>query len=270
MTRAIATIALFALLGGSASPTRLPGVEQLAASHLRALGHTRARVAAADTSRAGADETEITRIAQALLDGVARGDTALWNRYLDEQFVMTDEEGHVITKRELLAQLRPLPPGFSGSIEVTDAKVRFHGDAAVLTHLDLEHETVFGQTINARYRTTDTYVRRDGGWKLAASQVMVIPEPRHAVTVDPEVLSAFVGDYELAPSVVYTITREGDRLYGQRGSGPRVELLPASESSVFPAGTWRLEKIFVRDSAGRVVQMIDRRDNRDLVWRKVR
>lgn len=35
-------------------------------------------------------------------------------------------------------------------------------------------------------------------------------------------------------------------------------------------GVWRGEKVFARDAQGRVVKLLDRRENNDLVWRKVK
>lgn len=35
-------------------------------------------------------------------------------------------------------------------------------------------------------------------------------------------------------------------------------------------GVWRGEKVFARDAQGRVVTLLDRRENNDLVWRKVK
>jgi len=39
-------------------------------------------------------------------------------------------------------------------------------------------------------------------------------------------LDAFTGEYELAPEVKYVITREGDKLFGQRTGRAKEELLP--------------------------------------------
>jgi ketosteroid isomerase-like protein len=214
-------------------------------------------------------EAEIKRIAQELLDAIAPGDKAVWERYLDDAFVMTDEEGNVSTRKAFLDALRPLPQGFSGSIQLSDPVVRLSGDVAILTHLDLEEETIFGQELHARFRSTDTYVRRDGRWKLLASQVMVIPDERKTAAVDPALYDDYVGLYQLSPTVRYQVTREGNRLFGQRTGRQKEELLPESETSFFLPGTWRGVKIFARDASGRVTHIIDRRDNRDLVWKRV-
>jgi hypothetical protein len=35
-------------------------------------------------------------------------------------------------------------------------------------------------------------------------------------------------------------------------------------------GSWHGEKVFERDAQGRVVAMLDRRENNDLVWKKIK
>jgi len=47
-------------------------------------------------------------------------------------------------------------------------------------------------------------------------------------------------------------------------------LLPADENTFFPKGTVRGEKVFVRDATDRVTHLLDRRENNDLVWKKVK
>jgi ketosteroid isomerase-like protein len=219
---------------------------------------------------APAPETELPRIAQALVDAVALGDTKVWDRYLDDACVITDENGDVTTKAELLAQMHPLPSTSSGSIRVTEAVVHAHGDTAVLTHLDVEDETYFGQKLHVTYRSTDTYVRRDGQWRMVSSQIMVIPNMRKSVAVDAKILDAVVGTYELAPGVDYVVARKGDGLVGQRTGRGEETLRAANETTFYREGTVRGEKVFVRDSAGRVTEMLDRRDNNDIVWKRVK
>jgi CubicO group peptidase (beta-lactamase class C family) len=53
------------------------------------------------------------------------------------------------------------------------------------------------------------------------------------VVVDGKVLDAYVGKYELAPSFVISITKEGTQLYGQATGQPRFELFPESDTKFF-------------------------------------
>jgi hypothetical protein len=64
------------------------------------------------------------------------------------------------------------------------------------------------------------------------------------------------------------VKRDGERLLGQR-TGRREEELFAEADGIFTQKGYRGRKMFVRDSAGRVIELRDRRDGNDLVWRRV-
>jgi Domain of unknown function (DUF4440) len=62
---------------------------------------------------------------QALLDAIAPGEKAAWDRVMDPSCVVTTEEGEVVTRAQFLDQLRPLPEGLSGQLDV-EAFQHFH------------------------------------------------------------------------------------------------------------------------------------------------
>jgi hypothetical protein len=221
-------------------------------------------------NQAPSAESFLKRASQQLLDAVARGDTVVWSRYLDPSCLYTDEEGGTATKAELLSQLRPLPKGYRGTIRLKHPQVLVTGETAVLTS-DLDEElALYGQVLRTRFHLTSTWVKRPEGWKMIASQNAVLPSDHRAARVDPASFDAYVGTYGLAPDVTYAVARDGNRLYGQRKDRPKEELFPLGCDRFFRRGANRGEKLFVRDAQGRVTQMIDRRDNNDLVWRRTR
>ena len=81
-------------------------------------------------------------------------------------------------------------------------------------------------------------------------------------------LDTYVGTYELAPGVDYVVKRDGERLIGQRTGRKEEELFPEVEG-VFSLKGYRGRKMFLRDSKGRVIELRDRRDGNDLVWKRV-
>src|SRR5262245_42050520 len=111
---------------------------------------------------------------------------------------------------------------------------------------------------------------QNGQWNLVAVQVMAIPNERKPIALSPEKLDAYVGQYQLAPDVIYTVTREGDKLFGQRAWRAKEEWLPLYEDTFYRKGVWRGEKVFERDASGRVIKLLDRRENNDLVWKKAK
>jgi hypothetical protein len=226
---------------------------------------------AQSTSRNSSDSTveqELKNIAQQLLDAVGKGDKSVWEKYLADDVIYTDENWRILTKKQLVDSLAPFPKGYSGSIRIDNFQTRINGDMAVLSYRALEEEYIFGQKLTPVYMVTDTYIKRDERWQLIASHISVAPSERKSVAINPKHYESIVGTYELTPGVTYTIILEGGKLIGQRTGRAKEELLPADENTWFPKGTTRGEKVFVRDANGRVTKMLDRRENNDLVWNR--
>ena len=209
---------------------------------------------------------ELKRATQELMSAIAIGNWAVWDKYLDDSILYTAEDGRTLTKTQLREEMKPLPPGFSGTIEVESADVRQHGDVAIVSHEVLERETVFGQKLVSHYHTTDTWLRKGGRWRVIATQVLVRLADPAAATVNPRIFDDYVGHYEVSPTMTMEVTREKDKLFAERNGRPKQELLPETETVFFTPGAPRTRKIFARDSGGKVVKIFDRRDGRDIVW----
>src|SRR5690606_29817029 len=132
----------------------------------------------------GGLQRELERVTQALLDAVGTGDRATWDRWLADDCLFVTEDGRIFGKEELLAELRPLPEGYEGRLQLANPLLRVRGDAAVLSYDALETLTIHGQRIETRYHTTDTWARGEDGWRLIASQVSVLPRDPDPVPVD--------------------------------------------------------------------------------------
>jgi ketosteroid isomerase-like protein len=206
---------------------------------------------------------------QALLDAIAPGEVKLWDAALAGDAVYVDENGTVMTRAAFLAELKPLPAGSSGKITISAYSARLSGDVATIVHTDDEEETFHGQHLTAQYLMTETWRRQDGGWKLLLVHAYsVLKEPKFIV-LPPAELEAYVGRYTAAQDLVYIIKREGDHLLGQREGGPNVALKTEVRDVFFVSGQLRTRKIFERNSSGRVVGFVDRREGSDLAWRRL-
>jgi len=93
----------------------------------------------------------------------------------------------------------------------------------------------------------------------------LIPE-RTVARVDPRVFDAYVGQYQPNPSSgVLTVTREGDKLMAQQGSGSeKRELLPENESSFFTKEDRRQTFSFVKDEKGQVTYLVVQVEGREV------
>ncbi|MGD8277937.1 MAG: serine hydrolase [Gemmatimonadota bacterium] len=58
-------------------------------------------------------------------------------------------------------------------------------------------------------------------------------EERVEVEIDPAIFDQYVGEYELNPSFVITVTREGGRFFVQATNQPRFEIFASSETDFF-------------------------------------
>ncbi len=213
-------------------------------------------------------QAELVRRTQQLVDAFAPGNPAPWKLYLADDAMIFDERGRNMDKAAFLADLQPLPPGYSGSIKITKADARFAPGVAILSYDCDESETVFGQELHARYHMTDTWVYRDAAWKIIASQTLRYYEDPARGDLQQALAGDYVGTYELAPGHTMVVTQQGGKLYAKRGTGQTVELAPEARDLFFRPGVeGRL--LFHRDASGRVDSLIDRRNNEDLVWKRV-
>lgn len=216
-----------------------------------------------------ATQRQIEGLAQELLDAITYGRPDVWRRILHPRALVADEDGKVYTKDEMVSEIRPLPAGYEGELRIANPKFSLDGDMAVLSYDTPESLKLYGQTLHTLFRATDVYRRVDGRWRLFAKQIQVIPAELAAVRVDTATYDAYVGRYELGADAVLTVTREGDRLYSQRDARPKDALLPIGGDRFVRKGHPRGERFFRRGANGKVDALVDRRDNEDLIWRRV-
>lgn len=218
--------------------------------------------------KAGITQQELVRRTQELVNSVAAGDQTPWKKYFADDCMFFDERGKSENKEALLADVTPLPQGSSGSITVGKVRSHIENDVAILSYDLDEIENVSGQEMRARYHQTDTWMRRKGEWKIVAGQVLRYYEDPAAGEVDVRKFADYVGTYELAPGKTLTISRDGKQLYRQRDDGPKVELIPETPEIFFRKGV-EGRILFRHGESGKVAALIDRRNNEDVVWKKV-
>jgi hypothetical protein len=78
---------------------------------------------------------------------------------------------------------------------------------------------------------------------------------------NPRLTDAYAGQYEWAPTLIATVSREGDKLT-QQLAGSKEELLPENETTFFSKGGAAMgdssRYIFVKDASGQVTHYIYR------------
>jgi hypothetical protein len=213
-------------------------------------------------------QEELVRRTQAIFDSVAGGDQGPWKKYFADDCMYFDERGSNMNKEALVASITPLPQGYWGRIELSNPQSRIEGHVAILSYDLDEIESVFGQNMKARYHATDTWLRRKGEWQIVAAQIFRYYEDPAPGEADPRTLNDYVGTYELAPGRTMTVSRAGTQLLRQRGDGPKSELLPEAGPIFFRKGV-EGRTLFRRGQNGKVDALIERRNNEDILWKKV-
>jgi hypothetical protein len=212
-------------------------------------------------------EQELVRRTQELFNAVVPGNKEPWQKYFADDCIFADEKGRNFNKTQLIADITPLPKGYSGAIKIAKPQSITHGDSAVLSYDLDETETIFGQKLTARYHVTDTWLQRNGTWQIVSSQAMRYYEDPAIARIDPKKFAEFRGTYELTPGQTRRVFSEGKNLYVER-DGNREQLLPEGREIFFRKGI-EGRILFRYADNGKVDALIDRRNNEDVVWRRV-
>jgi hypothetical protein len=212
-------------------------------------------------------QEELVRRTQELFDAVVPGNKEPWQKYFADDCIFADEKGRNLNKAQLIADVTPLPKGYSGTIKVAKPQSVIHGDTAILSYDLDETETIFGQKLTARYHVTDTWLRRNGGWQIISSQAMRYYEDPAVARTDPKKFADFSGTYEMATGQTRRVFSEGESLYVER-NGKREQLLPEGSEIFFRKGV-EGRILFRYADNGKVDALIDRRNNEDVFWRRV-
>ena len=214
-------------------------------------------------------QDELVRRTQELFDSIVPGNAKPFKKYFAEDAMFFDEKGRNMDKAALVKDIQPMPKGYSGAIKLVRPKSHIEGNVAILSYDLDETETIFGQNLTARYHETDTWMRRNGQWQIVAGQVLRYYEDPAPGKADVSKFPFYIGTYQLGPERTLTVTAQDGHLYSQRAGRPRVELVPEGSDVFFQKGV-EGRTLFGHSDDGKVISLIDRRNNEDVVWKKVK
>ncbi len=208
------------------------------------------------------DEQALRRLEDEWLGSYLRGDKATFDRIVARDFTGTDESAKVRNRAQERELIQAPPSSIKASLTNEDVQVRIYGNTAIVNGRIVYKAQPGGQTeISFQSRFTDTLLKRQGRWQVVARHYSRLPQERTAVKLDPKVYDSYVGQYQLAPNFVLTVTKEGDKLMSQASGQPKFELLPDSETAFFIKDIPALF-IFMRGERGEVNQLITIQDGR--------
>lgn len=105
-------------------------------------------------------------------ESVATGDTSAIERILADDFIGVDPKGHLYTKQKMIDETRNAPTYFVSN-RLNDVNVRFYGSTAIAQGSET-WEKHSGE--RGRFVWTDTWLRRNGRWQIAAADDLIAPE----------------------------------------------------------------------------------------------
>ena len=130
---------------------------------------------AVQASDDAAAKHEILRVEAELLHAWETGDAATVKRDLDPAFTLVDSRGTVTDYAANVAEVEKRDPAYT-VFRNRDQAVRVYGDSAVVVGITRVEGSSGGAQFTAEFRFTDTWVKRDGQWKLAASHATRLPD----------------------------------------------------------------------------------------------
>lgn len=196
---------------------------------------------------------ELMRITRNAITATLQNDMAVWEDYLADDYMETDENGVIKTKRQVINDFRPLPRFADPRIDIEDVDIRVYGNTAIMYFRGNLRMRIDGRDLIEGLQITDVYVKRDGRWKLTAEHQSRSPITVKPAVVDRQTLNAYVGNYRVAPFVVVNFSIENGKLVRRLvGDKYKDELVPENETTFFVKGQMR-QIIFERDAAGKVV-----------------
>lgn len=220
--------------------------------------------------QAAQDEQELKRLEDEWLGSYLRGDKQIFDRIVADDFTGTDESAKVRDKAQERELVQAPPASVKTSLTNEDVRVRIYADTAIVTGRIVINTHLAGQAVaHFESRFTDTFLKRQGRWQVAARHYSRLPVERTAVKVDPKIYDQYVGQYEVAPNFVLNVTKEGEKLMSQATGQPKLELLAESEIGFFIKDISALF-IFMRGQSGEVERMITVQDGRIISAKRVK
>jgi D-alanyl-D-alanine-carboxypeptidase/D-alanyl-D-alanine-endopeptidase len=81
------------------------------------------------------------------------------------------------------------------------------------------------------------------------------PKEHKEVAVDTKLFDGYVGRYQLAPNFIFTVTREGDRLFVQATGQPKFPVFPEGPKDYFLKVT-DAQITFETDAQGKAASLV--------------
>jgi hypothetical protein len=117
----------------------------------------------------GGNEQQVTALTDQLIKAFLKGDNAFFDKNSTDDYTAIHSDGRLTTKAEELDAFKSGALKYE-AIDLRERKVRVYGNTALVITLSSSKGTLNGKPFSGEFRTTRTYVKQGGNWKMVAFQ----------------------------------------------------------------------------------------------------
>lgn len=110
----------------------------------------------------------ITKLENDTVKADLAGDASFYQNNLADDWTGGNSRGTWDTKQSLLADMKDTKNNKTTSESISDLKVRTYGDVAIASYKSTYDSMIKGHHYARTVISTDTFLRKDGTWKLIA------------------------------------------------------------------------------------------------------
>ncbi len=111
----------------------------------------------------------VTKIENDAIKAALANDSSFYEKFLASDYTGGTSRGTWDTKPSMLADMKDTKNNSTKSQNLSDLKVRVHGDLAVATYSTTYDAVIRGQHYARTVLCTDVLQQQNGGWKLMAA-----------------------------------------------------------------------------------------------------
>ena len=139
-----------------------------------------ASAARAQTTNVTRAEEEVRALERRWLDAYEQRDAAAMDAIVGEDFVITFPNGSQQNKPQLMTMIKAAPRAGQPRMRLytEDVRSKKYGDTVILMGRVVTEYEREGKTVREQSRYTDTYVRVGGKWRVVASHLSNVAEPK--------------------------------------------------------------------------------------------
>jgi hypothetical protein len=111
-------------------------------------------------------EQEVRTVLKQVVDAAVKGDTAVLDKALADDFRRIQSDGRVLTKAQVLEGIKSGNMKFD-LFDESDIEIRFYGDVAVLiSTANIKMRSLEGKEFSGQFRDSRAFVKREGNWRV--------------------------------------------------------------------------------------------------------